>query len=323
MKSCRHETGPVHCIYFRLQIFSFHAKQSGTFIVYAKVSCLRRHDLSTIKKNNFAIIINECYGGSIYKWNAEIHYFFRAMKKTFEITIPVLNEEDTLSDKITELHRFLADHYPGMNWGIVIGDNGSADNTLSIGKKLESQFPNVRLVSVGERGVGRALKHSWARSDADILASMDLDLSTDIIHITESIDAINNNNYDLVYASRLHKNSKVAGRSYKRELTSRGFNFLIRKYLKVKISDGMCGFIFFKKEVFDKINTIGIDNNRWFFQTELLVMADWLKYRICELPVKWTDDPNSKVKVIRLALEYLQDMKLLRMRRKTILQHQR
>jgi glycosyltransferase involved in cell wall biosynthesis len=245
------------------------------------------------------------------------------MNNTFEIAIPVLNEEATLSPKISELHGFLAAQYPAMNWRIVIGDNGSGDNTLAIGKDLESRFPNVSIVSVGERGVGRALKYAWQRSQADILACMDLDLSTDLRHITESLDALVSNHCDLVYASRLHRDSQVSGRSFKRELTSRGFNFLIRKYLNVNISDGMCGFIFFKKEVFGTIHDIGIDNNRWFFQTELLVMAAWLKYRLYELPVKWTDDPNSKVKVVRLAWEYLQDMRLLRKRRKSILQHPR
>jgi glycosyltransferase involved in cell wall biosynthesis len=243
------------------------------------------------------------------------------MNTLFEITIPVLNEESTLMEKITELNQFLLNKYPSMNWRIVIGDNGSTDKTLSIGKKLESQFPNVRLISVGEKGVGRALKFSWGQSQADILASMDLDLSTGLDHIVESIDAIHNRNYDLVYASRLHRNSKVIGRSFKRELSSRGFNFIIKRYLNVNISDGMCGFVFFKKEVFNKIISHGIDNNKWFFQTELLIIADWLGYNIYELPVKWIDDADSKVKVIPLALEYIKDMKKLKMRKKSIIQH--
>lgn len=241
------------------------------------------------------------------------------MNNIFEITIPVLNEEETLQDKVTELHTFLSLKYPEQNWGIVIGDNGSTDRTFEIGQNLQKLFSNVMILSIGERGVGKALKYSWNRSSADILASMDLDLSTDIIHITGAIDAIRMNGYDLVYASRLHKNSNVIGRSFTRELSSRGFNFMVRTFLNTKISDGMCGFAFFKKEVFTKLNAIGLRNDKWFFQTELLVMADWLKFKIFELPVKWTDDPNSKVKIIPLAIEYYKDMKALRKRKKTIL----
>lgn len=241
------------------------------------------------------------------------------MNNTFEITIPVLNEEETLKEKVTELHDFLAVKYPALNWGIVIGDNGSTDRTFEIGKELEKNYPNVKLLSVGERGVGKALKYSWNRSKADIMASMDLDLSTDISHITEALDAIQKSGYDLVYASRLHKKSNVIGRTFQRELSSRSFNFLVQTYLGSNISDGMCGFAFFKKEVFIKLNELGLRNDRWFFQTELLVMADWLKYKIFELPVKWTDDPNSKVKILNLAMEYFKDMRKLRKRKKSII----
>ena len=165
------------------------------------------------------------------------------------------------------------------------------------------------MVKVPKRGVGLALKTSWGQSTADIVGYMDLDLATDLPHFLEAYEALDKKDYDFVYASRLHKNSKVINRTLKREISSRGFNFLLKAYLGIRFSDGMCGFKFLKRSAFQQLHEKGAKNDGWFFSTELLTVGEWLGMKIYELPVKWTDDAgSSKVKVIPLAKKYIQNM---------------
>jgi len=224
-----------------------------------------------------------------------------------EITIPVYNEETSLQNKIMELHGYLSSVSEDPIT-IVIADNGSTDTTPVIGMQLAEQNPAIKYLGIGQKGVGLALKQSWNQSDADVIACMDLDLSTDIRYIPQAIKAVTSEGYDVVYASRLTKQSKVEGRSIKREISSRSFNFIIRNYLHVEVSDAMCGFIFLKGSKLSTLIKNGAQNNKWFFQAEILIVSDWLKLRMKELPVVWKDDPNSKVRVIPLAIEYLKAM---------------
>ena len=141
---------------------------------------------------------------------------------TFDITIPVLNEEATLSQNVRILHQFLVTHFPDQQqWQIVIADNGSTDRTLEIAQQLDQEIPQVTYVKVPRRGVGLALKYSWSRSNADIVGYMDLDLATDLPHFLEVYKAIAEQDYDIVYGTRLHKNSKVINLLPK--LAGRGF----------------------------------------------------------------------------------------------------
>ncbi|MCR9286963.1 MAG: glycosyltransferase [Bacteroidetes bacterium] len=237
---------------------------------------------------------------------------------TFDITIPVLNEEETLKKNVLILYEFLKDNFPDQNqWKIVIADNGSTDKTLEIAQKLDQKIDEITYVKVPKRGVGLALKTSWGQSEADIVGYMDLDLATDLSHFLEVYDCIEKLDYDLVYASRLHPDSQVIGRTLKREIASRGFNFLLKAYLNVGFSDGMCGFKFLKRAVFPRLFELGARNDGWFFSTELLTTAEWEGLKIFELPVKWTDDiSSSRVKVIPLAKKYIQSMIELKKRKK-------
>ena len=150
---------------------------------------------------------------------------------TFDVTIPVLNEEETLDKQVRILHTFLSQHFPDKSqWKIVIADNGSTDRTEAIANNLAIEFPEIKLVKVPKRGVGLALKTSWEQSQADIVGYMDLDLATDLSHFLEAFQAIKSENYDLVYATRLHKDSQVIGRTLKREISSQGFNFILKNY---------------------------------------------------------------------------------------------
>lgn len=232
---------------------------------------------------------------------------------TFDVTIPVLNEEKTLVQQVTLLHQFLIQHFTEPNqWRIIIADNGSTDNTLGLALHLANMLPNVTFVNVPRKGVGLALKTSWAQSQADIVGYMDLDMATDLSHFLEAYDAIANQNYDIVYATRLHKKSTVIGRSIKREVTSRAFNLILRTYLGVGFSDGMCGFKWLKREHVQPLIKGGAISDGWFFSTELLTVAEWKKLKLFELPVRWTDDPDSRVNIPNLAKQYMKAMRVLK-----------
>lgn len=235
-------------------------------------------------------------------------------KKTLGIVIPVLNEEETILENVKKMVEYLhSDSLNDINIIFYIGDNGSTDQTPALSIKLTEEYNGiVYYEKVPRKGVGLALKHIWPLIDADYIGYMDLDIATDLKHIREVVDVFENDNADIIYGSRLHKGSEVIGRSPKREFTSRAFNFILRTYLGLKISDGMCGFKFLKKEILEDLIKNGAENDGWFFSTELLTIAEWKGYKVYELPVKWTDDGNSKVNIQKLTTQYLKGMKRLK-----------
>ena len=236
---------------------------------------------------------------------------------TFDITIPVLNEEAALAANVKTLHHFLLQQFPQREqWKIVIADNGSTDQTPVIARKLCQQLDEVEYLKVSLRGVGLALKTSWSQSKADIVGYMDLDLATDLQHFPEAYQAISEQGCDIVYGTRLHPNAKVINRPLKREIASRVFNFILKQYLQVGFSDGMCGFKFLKRSIYPNLFEGGAQNDGWFFSTELLTVAEWQGRKVYELPVTWTDDASSsKVKIVPLARRYLKAMTELKKRK--------
>lgn len=239
---------------------------------------------------------------------------------TFDVTIPVLNEEASLAENVGILHDFLKSNFPSTSqWRIIIADNGSQDLTPVIGKQLQESLSNVSYLQVNKRGVGLALKTSWQQSQADLVGYMDLDLATDLSHFLSAYEAIAKSDADLVYGTRLHPESVVIGRSLKREIASRGFNWLLKTYLGVHFSDGMCGFKFLKRSIFADLLALGANNDGWFFSTELLVIAEWRQKKLHELPVKWTDDASSSaVKILPLAKRYIQSMQAIKRKKNQI-----
>ena len=233
---------------------------------------------------------------------------------TVDISIPVLNEEETLERQVETLLSFLRSSFTGTpHWKVVIADNGSTDQTGAIAQQLAQKHPEVDFVQVPDRGVGLALKTSWGQSEADIVGYMDLDLATDLKHFPEAYRAIAQDDYDIVYGTRLHKRSRVIGRSLKREITSRVFNRILQLYLGVGFSDGMCGFKFLKRSHLPRLMESGAQNDGWFFSTELLTVGEWLGLRLYELPVEWTDDvSSSRVSILPLAKKYLRSMQVLK-----------
>ena len=226
-----------------------------------------------------------------------------------EITIPVLNEEATISEKIRELHNYIENHLQDIGTiSIIIADNGSTDTTEGKALALTNELSRIEYIRLGQRGVGRALKASWTKSNADIIGYMDLDLATDLKFIRPALDALISGGADIVTGSRLASGAKVIGRSRLRNFTSVCFNMLVKRVFQTSFSDGMCGFKFLKRKILEDLMTTGAQSDGWFFATELLVVGEHLNYRVADLPVTWTDDPNSKVKIVKLSMEYIKQI---------------
>ena len=233
------------------------------------------------------------------------------MKKTLDVVIPVLNEEVDLEPSTRTLHEFMDAHFERYEWAIIIADNGSTDATLDIAGRLSQEFPNVSYIRLEQRGRGRALKRAWTESNADIVAFMDVDLSTDLEALPGLIRAVDVEGYEVAIGSRLAKGAVVTRRPLKRELFSRGYSLLTRATFLCSFRDAQCGFKAVTRRVADEVVPL-VENTGWYFDTELLIIAEKKGYPIRELPVSWSDDLDSRVDVIGTVVEDIKG--LLRMR---------
>jgi glycosyltransferase involved in cell wall biosynthesis len=170
----------------------------------------------------------------------------------------------------------------------------------------------VKLVVIGQKGVGLALRTAWESSEADFIGYMDLDLATDISHLREVVEVFLGEKPDVVSGSRLLTKSRVHNRTLRRSITSRAFNSLLGVVFKTSVSDGMCGFKFLKRDCLESIVKNGATSDGWFFATQLLLVAEMTGLKLKEIPVIWSDDRNSKVKVIHLSKEYILEILKLR-----------
>lgn len=223
------------------------------------------------------------------------------MSSSVEFILPVLNEEKIISASVSSIHNFLETHFQDYTWQITIADNGSTDKTADISETLSTKFDRVNYVRIAQKGRGRALKQCWTSSKSDIVAYMDIDLSTQLDDIRPLLDSISKNKFDVAIGSRLIKGSVVEGRSRKREFTSRTYNKIIQLVFSVHFKDAQCGFKAISRSTADQIAPL-IKDNGWFFDTELLIVADKCDYRIKEVPVRWSDDPDTRVKIFSTAL---------------------
>ena len=198
------------------------------------------------------------------------------------------------------------------DWKIIIANNASTDNTLSIAKELSKKYQEIRYIHLDKKGRGRALRKAWTESNSDINCYMDVDLSTDLNALPILIKEIENG-YDIVTGSRFLPDSKVE-RKLKREILSRGYNILLRLFLNVKFKDAQCGFKAVNKRIVKEIIPL-IKNNEWFFDTELLFLAERKGYKTKEIPVKWTEDKDSRVKIAKTSSNYIKS--ILRLRKKS------
>lgn len=212
--------------------------------------------------------------------------------------MPVYNEEKALEASIVQVVEFCKKNFNKIyDWHVTIADNASTDNTPIIATNLAKTFPEVSVYRLEQKGRGRALKRVWSESTADYCSYMDIDLSTDIVHLPKLFDALDKG-YDIAVGSRLKKTSRVEKRTLLREITSRGLNFVCIKLLfQTKFSDAQCGFKAVTREVISRLIPRVLDNS-WFFDGELLIIGEKSGYRIYEEPVHWVDDPGSTVKLL-------------------------
>jgi putative flippase GtrA len=219
-----------------------------------------------------------------------------------EVVVPVHNEQRVLVASVTRLHRYLAASFP-FPFRITIADNASTDRTWPLARQLATRLPQVAAVHLDEKGRGRALRQVWGGSDADVLAYTDVDLSTDLAALLPLVAPLVTGHSDLAIGTRLHRGARVV-RGPKRELISRGYNLLLRSLLRARFSDAQCGFKAIRADAAHALLPLVRDGD-WFFDTELLVLAERAGLRIHEVPVDWVDDPDSRVAIVATALEDL------------------
>jgi putative flippase GtrA len=217
---------------------------------------------------------------------------------TVEIVIPVYNEEAGLEPSIRRLHSYLSEHFP-LSWTITIADNASTDRTWPIACRLALLFDGVRAVHLSAKGRGRALRTVWSQSASPVVAYMDVDLSTDLAALLPLVAPLVSQHSDLAIGTRLAPTARVA-RGPKREAISRTYNLLLRATLKAGFSDAQCGFKAARTDAVRQLLPLVVDQG-WFFDTELLVLAEHNGLRIHEVPVDWVDDPDSRVNVVSTA----------------------
>lgn len=227
-----------------------------------------------------------------------------------DVVLPVYNEEKDLAGSCRTLTAFLTDHCP-YQWKIVIADNASTDATPEIARGLAAADSRIRHLRLDMKGRGRALRTAWLSSTADIVSYMDIDLSTDLKGFMPMINAIALGDADVAIGSRFKKGSDV-DRCLKREVLSRTFIGLIKLFFpRSTFSDAQCGFKAVSRRAVDDLLP-HVKNLGWFFDTELLLLADHYGYRIEDIPVRWIEDRDSRVRIVKTGLEH--SLGVLRMR---------
>jgi glycosyltransferase involved in cell wall biosynthesis len=228
-----------------------------------------------------------------------------------DVAVPVHNEEGDLERSLRRLHRHLVRRFP-FPARITIVDNASTDRTWAIARRLEGELPEVRAMRLDRKGRGHALRTAWLQSDAPVLAYMAVDLSTGLEALLPLVAPLLSGHSDLSVGSRLAPGARVV-RGRKREVISRCYNRILRHTLHVRVRDAQCGFKAVTAPAARRLLPLVRDGN-WFFDTELLVLAQRLGMRIHEVPVDWVDDPDSRVDILPTAIEDLRGVwRLLRL----------
>jgi len=226
-----------------------------------------------------------------------------------DIVIPVLNEAHVLEKSVTTVRNFLQRNLK-YSWNIVIVDNGSTDGTFELAQNISLKFDDVRFVHFKEKGRGRALRGAWQASDADVVFYTDVDLSTELSALPELVIALVDEHYDIAVGSRLAKGASTK-RCLKREITSQIYNLFLKCVLFTGFSDAQCGFKAVTREVVNKV-VPQVKDQGWFFDTELLALAEKQGFRIKDIPVTWIEDDDSRVKIIPTAWEDIKGVFRLR-----------
>jgi putative flippase GtrA len=214
-----------------------------------------------------------------------------------DVVVPVHNEEADLEPCLRRLHAHLSElPYP---FRITVAENASTDATAAVARRLATELPHIAVLELPDPGRGRALRTAWLRSDAPVLVYMDVDLSTDLAALLPLVAPLITGHSDLAIGTRLSRNSRVV-RGTKREVISRSYNLLLRGTLATGLSDAQCGFKAIRADVAARLLPL-VEDTGWFFDTELLVLAERAGLRIHEVPVDWIDDPDSRVDILQTA----------------------
>lgn len=222
-----------------------------------------------------------------------------------DVAVPVYNEQADLERCVRTLHDYLTAEFD-VSWRITIADNASTDDTAEIADRLARELPGVVAVHLEDKGRGRALKRVWLDSPAEVLAYVDCDLSTDLSALPLLVAGLLSGHSDVAIGTRLSPSSRVV-RGARREFISRSYNALLRNTMSVGFSDAQCGFKAIRSDVAQQLLPL-VEDNGWFFDTELLIIAERAGLRIHEVPVDWVDDPNSSVDVVATAREDIKGM---------------
>lgn len=234
-------------------------------------------------------------------------------RKRVDVVIPVYNEVTVLEDSVRKTLALL-DTQPQYDWRVVIADNGSTDGTGALAERLQAEDPRVKALLLTIKGRGLALREAWLGSDADVVSYMDVDLSTDLEALPKLIGMVAEGGCDVAIGTRLAKGSQTH-RQIKREITSRGYVFLIRAtFPRLKITDAQCGFKALNRKAVQAV-VPKIENRMWFFDTEMLILAQRAGLKICELPVRWVEDPDTKVHILKTAMEDIRGLARMRFKR--------
>ena len=228
-----------------------------------------------------------------------------------DVVIPVYNEQEVLARSVGRLHAFLSDGFPH-SWHITIADNASTDDTFVIARALGQALPSVGAMRLDRKGRGLALREAWSSSDANVVAYMDVDLSTDLDALEPLVSPLLANAADVGIGTRLAHGSRVT-RGLKREVISRAYNLLLRAYNGARVSDAQCGFKAARRDAAAFLLPM-IEDDGWFFDSELLLLAEHHGLRIHEVAVEWIDDPDSRVNIMTTALDDLRGMRRMKRR---------
>jgi putative flippase GtrA len=215
-----------------------------------------------------------------------------------DVVVPVHNEEADLEPCLRRLYAYLSDQLP-YPFRITVAENASTDATVAVATRVAAELPGIEVLVLPDPGRGRALQTAWMRSDAAVLVYMDVDLSTDLAALLPLIAPLVSGHSDLAVGTRLSRSSRVV-RGLKREVISRGYNLLLRRTLATSLSDAQCGFKAIRGDVAHRLLPL-VEDPGWFFDTELLVLAERSGLRIHEVPVDWVDDPDSRVDIVATA----------------------
>ncbi|MBP7866587.1 MAG: glycosyltransferase [Acidobacteria bacterium] len=236
------------------------------------------------------------------------------MKPSVVISIPCYNEEHVLASSLGRVHAHCTDRLGDYAWTLVIADNASTDRTPEIGRRLAGELPGVEYFRSDRKGRGQALRACWTSIPADVHAYMDSDLATELTFLGPLLDAVRDG-ADAAIGCRLTAGARVIGRSLSREISSRGYNRVLKLFFRVRFRDAQCGFKAVGRRVLERVVPRTRDDH-WFFDSEMLILSERMGFIIREVPVTWEEhmQRDTRVKLFRDISFFIRQVLKLRRR---------